>query len=424
VTRTAEGNTAVIGSGSSRPPFPVTLDNWQSAGQLEWTFQHMAEIFPTAVISRGQAPATRLPGRPYDPGALPVVLSDGRQADVDHVIANTNTDGWMVVHDHPQQGPGVLVEHYPAGMEPSTLHLLMSVTKSVVGTVIGSLIAQGIVDPEASVTHYVPAFHDSGYAGASIRHLLDMRSGIKFSEDYLDTWAEVRVLEQAFGWAPRLSPDVPGTLREFLLSLRQDKPHGGPFEYRSCETDVLGWVAEAATGRRFAELASDLVWSRIGAEFDANIGVDSEGSAMFDGGMSAALGDLARFGLMILRSGTSLTGGQVVPEWWINDSFVGGPDSAQAFAESPGDNRMPGGLYRNQFWIPDARRPVLLCLGIHGQMIYVNRGARVVAVKLSSWPTPQDAWRLFSTVAAFDAISAEISGSSTGWAAQVGREPI
>ena len=163
-----------------------------------------------------------------------------------------------------------------------------------------------------------------------------MRSGIHFSEDYLNPLAEVRVLEQAFGWAPKLLPDVPGTLRDFLVGLRQDGPHGGAFDYRSCETDVLGWVIEAATGRRFAEVAADLVWSRIGAEFDANIGVDSEGSGMFDGGMSATLGDLARFGLMILRNGTSLTGDQVVPSWWVDDSFAGGADSLRAFADSPG----------------------------------------------------------------------------------------
>jgi CubicO group peptidase (beta-lactamase class C family) len=401
----------VIGSGASRPPFPVTLDNWQTAGQLEWTFQHMAEIFPTVPISRGPGPAPRIPHRAYDPGNLAVVCNDGRTADVDYVMANTDTDGWLVVHDHPQDGPAVLVERYPSGMEPSGLHLMMSVTKSVVGITIGSLVAQGLVDVEAPVTTYIPAFYDRGYAGASIRNLLDMRSGIKFSEEYLDPWAEVRVLEQAFGWAPRLSPDVPGSLRDFLLSLRQERPHGGAFDYRSCESDVLGWVVEAATGARFAEVASDLVWSRIGAEFDANIGVDAEGSGMFDGGMSASLGDLARFGLMILRDGTSITGQQVVPAWWIDDSFAGGADSVRAFAESPGDNRMPGGLYRNQFWIPDASRPVLLCLGIHGQMIYVNRAARVVAAKLSSWPTPQDAWRLFSTVSAFDAISAEVATS-------------
>jgi CubicO group peptidase (beta-lactamase class C family) len=115
--------------------------------------------------------------------------------------------------------------------------------------------------------------------------------------------------------------------------------------------------------------------------------------------------------MMILRNGTSLTGEQVVPQWWIDDSFIGGYDSVQAFADSPGDNRMPGGFYRNQFWVPDAQRPVLLCLGIHGQMIYVNRQARVVAAKLSSWPTPQHAWKLFSTIAAFDAISVNVSGS-------------
>jgi CubicO group peptidase (beta-lactamase class C family) len=401
----------MIGSGSARPPFPVTLDNWQSEGQLNWTFQHMAEIFPTVPISRGTVSAPRLPRIGYEPDALPVRTPDGETLSLHAVMASTDTDGWLVIHDHPSWGAQVLVERYPDGMDPATLHLLMSVSKSVVGITAGALVAQGVIATEAPVTHYVPALYESGYAGAIVRNQLDMRSGIHFSEDYLDPMAEVRVLEQSFGWAPRRSPDVPTTLRGFLLGLRQERPHGGAFDYRSCETDVLGWVIEAATGRRFAEVAGELVWSRIGSEFDANIGVDSEGSAMFDGGMSATLGDLGRFGMMILRNGTSLTGEEVVPPWWIDDSFIGGYDSVQAFADSPGDNRMPGGFYRNQFWIPDAQRPVLLCLGIHGQMIYVNREARVVAAKLSSWPSPQNAWKLFSTVAAFDAISADLSGS-------------
>jgi CubicO group peptidase (beta-lactamase class C family) len=236
-----------------------------------------------------------------------------------------------------------------------------------------------------------------------------MRSGIAFSEDYMDPDAEVRVLEQAVGWAPRRSPHVPTTLRGFLLTLRQRGPHGGPFDYRSCESDILGWVCEAATGQRFPELASRLVWSRLGVDFDANIGIDSEGTGMFDGSISAALCDLARFGVMIAQEGTSLSHHQVVPEAWIADSFAGGPDSRQAFAASPNDNRMPGGMYRNQFWFPWPDRQVLLCLGIHGQMIYVDRATGLVAVKLSSWPTPQDPWRLFSTLAAFDAINTEMA---------------
>jgi hypothetical protein len=153
---------------------------------------------------------------------------------------------------------------------------------------------------------------------------------------------------------------------------------------------------------------SQLLWGRLGAEFDANIGVDSVGTGMFDGGISAALRDLARFGTMILRDGTSLTGQQVVPASWVHDTVTGAADSRDAFAASPVDNGMPGGMYRNQFWIPYPSGAVLLCLGIHGQMIYINRPVRVVAAKLSSWPMPQDAWKLFSTLRAFDAVAAHL----------------
>ena len=90
-----------------------------------------------------------------------------------------------------------------------TLHLLMSVSKSIVGILVGALARQGVLNVEEQVTAYVPELEQSGYRGATVRQLLDMRSGIEFSEDYLDPDAEVRVLEQAIGWAPRRSPDVP-----------------------------------------------------------------------------------------------------------------------------------------------------------------------------------------------------------------------
>ena len=106
-------------------------------------------------------------------------------------------------------------------MEPATLHLLMSVSKSIVGILVGALVGRGRINVEEQVTAYVPELAQSGYRGATVRHLLDMRSGIAFSEDYLDPDAEVRVLEQAVGWAPRRSPHVPTTLRGFLLTLRQ-----------------------------------------------------------------------------------------------------------------------------------------------------------------------------------------------------------
>lgn len=130
---------------------------------------------------------------------------------------------------------------------------------------------------------------------------------------------------------------------------------------------------------------------------------------MFDGGINACLRDLVRFGSTSLNEGHSLTGAAVVPPAWIADTYAGAADSRAAFAASPGDNRMPGGMYRNQCWFPYPSDNVLLCLGIHGQMIYVNRAAGVVAAKLSSWPLPQNAAMLFATIAAFDAIAASLS---------------
>lgn len=388
----------------SRLPDGVTLDNWQVAPQLHWSFQHIEDLFPTAIISRGTGPAAQQPCEFSAIGNLAVPQPDGSILTVAETMATTNTDGWMV-----SQHGRVIAEHYPFGMEPGTSHLLMSVSKSLVGVVAGALVVGGALDPLLPLTAYVPQLEASGYAGATVRHLLDMRSGIHFSEEYLDPQAEVRLLEQAIGWAPRQHPLIARTMYDYLLTLKQKGPHGGPFEYRSGETDVLGWVCEAASGLRMPELMSQVLWSRLGAENDATITVDSAGSGMYDGGISAALRDLGRFGSMLAQGGTSLSGNQVLPPSWIEDTFRGDADSRGAFAASPTQTLMPGGMYRNQFWLPYPDRDVLLCLGIHGQMLYVNAVTGVVAAKLSSWPEPQHAWKLFATLRAFDAVSTQLA---------------
>jgi CubicO group peptidase (beta-lactamase class C family) len=394
-----------LGGDTGRVPSDVTLDNWQSAAQLHWTFQHVADFLPTAVISRGTGPVAELPSAPTELSDIALYdNTNGRRTTVGDVMAATATDGWIVTH----RGR-VLAEQYYGGMSANSSHLLMSVSKSLVAIVTGALVSNGALDVDAQLTSYVPALANSGYAGATVRNLLDMRSGIAFSEDYLNPLAQVRLLEQAIGWAPRTVPDLPTTMYDFLLTLQQAQPHGGPFHYRSCETDVLGWICEAVSGIRMPELMSQLLWAKLGAEYDATIGVDSVGTGMFDGGINASLRDLVRFGSLFLNGGTSLAGEPVVSLSWIADTLTGGIDSRAAFAASPDDNRMPGGMYRNQCWFPYPGNNVLLCLGIHGQMIYVNRSANMVAAKLSSWPLPQDATKLFPTIAAFDEVAASLS---------------
>ena len=191
----------VLGGDTGRVPTDVTLDNWQSASHLHWTFQHVADFLPTAVISRGVGPVAVLPAAPSElTGLSEIPLYDktnGRRTTVGDVMAATATDGWIVVH-HGK----LLAEQYYGGMAADTSHLLMSVSKSLIAMVAGALVSNGALNVDAELTTYVPALANSGYAGATVRNLLDMRSGIAFSEDYLNPMAEVRLLEQAIGWAP------------------------------------------------------------------------------------------------------------------------------------------------------------------------------------------------------------------------------
>ncbi|HEY3996152.1 MAG TPA: serine hydrolase [Mycobacterium sp.] len=389
----------------SSAPAGISLENWLSEPYSHWSFRHVDEFVPTALISRGTGPTAELPAIGAPIAEIPVTGTDGSATTVGAVMASTATDGWAVAH----RG-SLVAEKYFDGMEAHTRHLLFSVSKSLVAAVVGALHWGGAVELDAPVTTYVPALANCGYAGATVRHLLDMRSGISFSDNYLHPTAEVHVLDQVMGWAPRSSPDVPATLREFLLTLRQKSAHGGPFQYRSCETDVLGWICEVVGGQRMPELMSELLWSRIGAQCDATIGVDSDGTGFFDGGINACLTDMIRFGSLFLHDGVSLTGQQVVPASWIADTVDGGPDSRQAFAASPDDNQMPGGMYRNQVWVPYPGSNVVLCQGMWGQMIYVNRPAEVVAAKLSTQSDSQDPQTLLDTLRAFDAVAHELAG--------------
>jgi CubicO group peptidase (beta-lactamase class C family) len=381
----------------------VTLANWRTAQFLRWSFQHSRQVVPTARVSRGNGPVAELPEATECLTDLPLSTLAGTRTTVGAVLESTYTDGFLVLRDG-----AVVSEVYPSGMAPDALHAVLSVTKSMVGTVAGILAGRQVLDPDAPLTAYVPELGTSGYVGATVRHVLDMRSGVTFSEDYLDPGAEIRRLEQCIGWSQSADPYGPVSLYDFLVTLRQGGPHGGPFSYRSCETDVLGWACERASGAPMTELLSDLLWSRLGMEHDADISVDKAGVVVHNGGLSASLRDLGRFGQMLLDGGVSLAGERVLDEDWVRSSYLGGPDSRQAFAASPTDTRMPGGMYRNQFWLPYPDSRVLLCLGIHGQMVYVNPGARMVGVKLSSWPVPQDAAMLSATLQAFDACAAQL----------------
>ena len=228
----------------------------------------------------------------------------------------------------------------------------------------------------------MPELEATAYRGARLRHVLDMTSGVFFDETYTATDSHCAWLDAAAGWKPAGGAHWPKTVFDLILSLdRLEMPHGAAFRYRSIETDVLALCMERASGLSLADLVSRHVWQPMGAESEARFTVDPSGFAAGDGGFNATLRDLGRFGQMIARRGR-VEGRQVVPEAWIADCLKGDP------ALFAGDYRhvLPKGAYRDQFWIEEAGRPILICRGVFGQILYIDMESDFTAVKLSTWP--------------------------------------
>ena len=175
----------------------VTAYNWQDPPFNRWAFWHVSEILPTYQVARGDGPARVLPASAAGPdlSGLPITRLDGSVGTAGEVLADTFTDAYVVLQD------GELVTEWygPLGA-PDRPHALMSVSKSVVGCVAAVLIDRGQLDVGRLVTSYVPELAASGYAGATVRHVLDMRSGVRFLEEYSNPRSDIRRLDEWIGW--------------------------------------------------------------------------------------------------------------------------------------------------------------------------------------------------------------------------------
>lgn len=391
---------AHVGKGRARDG-AVSTYNWRLPPYNRWAFWHVKDILKTARVKAAPAVAP-IPQYAKDVTDLftqRIVRVDGTESTTREILADTFTDAFVVVHD------GALVAQWygPEGA-PERTHALMSLTKSVVSCVAAVLVDRGMLDVSTPVSTYLPELARSGYAGATVSDVLDMRSGVRFREDYTDPNAEIRQL---------MSSEA--GIYPYLTNLQAEAPHGQRFLYRSAETDVLGWVCERVSGLPMAELMSTLLWQPMGAEFDAEVITDVTGTAYHDGGLCATARDVARFGQLLLEGGTVVDSAGVVrtvmEPGWLSDASAGDAESRAIFADSPAALSMPGGWYRNQFWFrPGGFGDVLLCLGIHGQMVHVSRRTRTVCVKLSTWPEPQRPADLQDTLRAFDHIGGVLSG--------------
>jgi CubicO group peptidase (beta-lactamase class C family) len=359
----------------------VTLANWRTAPHNRWAFHHVRELIPTADIANDPRRIRELPDEKR--GIEVRVEPDaGEPLTLAQFLDETQTDGFVVLHR------GRLVfEHYGNGMTGDDPHILMSVSKSMLGLLMGLL----NIDVERPVVEVIPQLKDTAYRGATIRHLLDMRAGIAFDEDYLATSGTIVDYRKATGWTPLGAGDAPSDLHSFYRVLtKNDGPHGGRFHYTSPNTDLLGWVIEAATGRRYADLMSEQVWKPIGAERSAYITVDRFGAPRCAGGMCVTARDLARVGQWMIESRNP----------WIDDIERRGERQAW----DAGDLRpyYPGLpiKYRSYWYVLEGAAPLMFGMGIHGQNLFIDRRNELVIAKLSSQAMPLDAARIGLTMRA------------------------
>jgi CubicO group peptidase (beta-lactamase class C family) len=373
----------------------VTLANWRTAPFNKWAFHHVREIVPSAEIPNDPEAVTAVPMSLEDLSSLGAADDAGRSLDLDGFLEATDTDALVIL-----KGGRIIHESYANGMDRGTPHILMSVSKSMLGLLAGILVDRGILDLERQVTDIVPEVKPTAYAGATVRDLLDMRAGITFDEDYLATSGTIIEYRKATNWNPLGPGETEIDLRAFYANLTEgDGPHGGRFHYVSPNTDLLGWIIERSAGARYVDLMSELLWRPMGAGRSAYITVDRLGAPRVAGGMCATARDLALVGRMVASDG-AIEGRQIVPAAWIADiTSAGDPDAWNAgdfAALFPGVPMH----YRSKWYI---ERPgpsggaMLFGVGVHGQNLFVDAARDLVIAKFSSQALPLDETRIALT---------------------------
>jgi len=368
----------------------VTLSNWRQSPFNHWAFHHVRELVPSADIANNPDNVWTLEESPVNLGGVSIDCEDEGLMSLSGFCHYAQTDALLVLHRDK-----IVYEHYNRNMGRYSPHILMSVSKSILGIIAGILEEKGLLDPEEQVTTYLPELSDSAYHGATVRHLLDMRAGVEFDEDYLATSGPIVDYRKSTNWNPIEAGETPSDLHSFLSLLKAKKhDHGLQFSYVSPNTDLLGWVIERATRQNYASVVQEHLWQPMGAEYSSYITVDRLGAPRTAGGVCTTLRDLARVGRLLVNSGRGHNNKQGIAESWIADTLANGDRGAGDNGNFAADFPQLPMSYRSKWYVlhprPEDEASWLVALGIHGQNIYIDIDNEFVMIKFASHSLPLD----------------------------------
>ncbi|GJN55238.1 serine hydrolase domain-containing protein [Pseudomonas tohonis] len=360
------------------------------AEKIVENFRSMPHIFQSRPIPRG-------------PDVLPLAVNprpmptsfrfQNQEVAFNDWLVTSGTTGMLVMVDDQ-----VAYEQYFQGNDAQSRAISWSIGKSFVSALVGIALAEGSIrsldDP---VSDYAPSLKGSGYDGVSLRDVLQMASGIDFSENYADPDAGINQLAQTIA--------LGGSADAWVAKLPRANEPGRQHHYVSVDTQVLGMVLKGATGRRLTDYMADKLWASLGVECSGRWLTDDHGEELAFGGLNLCLRDFARFGLLYLHDGRNLAGKQILPASWVQESVRPQQDYLR-----PGryqEEGQPNLGYGYQWWVPQSDEGEYMAVGVYGQFVYVNPTRRVVIAKNSAYtPYNQDGIRMeYESLEAFRAIA-------------------
>ena len=332
------------------------------------TFEHSDELFPARVVERGSR--TRKLPKARAPLKNVYFEASGKHYDLFDYLALNRVAGLLIMKNGE-----VVLEDYELGTGPETRWPSYSMAKSMSSTLIGAALFDGsIASLDDPVTKYVPVLKNGAYERVSVRNVIQMASGVKWSETYTDPKSDRRKLLEI------QLQEKPGTILPFMSGLSRAGAPGTIWNYNTGETFVVGAVLEGATHKPLAEYLSEKIWKPWGMEFEARWQLESpSGMGWAGGGLAATLRDFARMGLLVEADGV-IDGKRIVPEGWF--------DEAGSAKQIGGKTVEYGYLWWTYPKGDEVHDGAFQARGIFGQQLYINRKEKLVIVVLSARPKP------------------------------------
>jgi CubicO group peptidase (beta-lactamase class C family) len=332
------------------------------------TFCRMGDLFPVRTLQAAAEPM------PFPRGEAMVLPSsfvfEGAARSTEQFLVDTDTSALLVLREG-----SVCFERYMLTGGEDVRWISWSVAKSFISALVGIALDDGLVTDIADpIDRYVPALSDSVYAGVSIKDVLQMSSGARWSEDYSDPDSDVNRFAVAISGGK--------SLEEFVAGMSRAERPGTLCQYNSADTQALGFLLVSATGRSITDYMQEKLVGPLGMEYPGYWLVDSAGMEMAFGGLNLCARDYGKIGELFRNNGRC-HGKQVVPEEWIRASITSDAPHLRHGKVLVGGHVFPFG-YGYQWWIPEGDDGEFSAIGVYNQFVYVHPSRATVIVKLSA----------------------------------------